>query len=126
MAADPRLPAVLTAQQRFWAALKAKDAALFERLLAPDFVSRSPGQPDQDHAAFIATLTGFPATILEVGSDSLAVHFFGDAAVVTGLQSARVALSDGKVVGHYIAITNVFVLTGAGWLMALAHPVELH
>ncbi len=117
--------AVLHTQQQFWAALKAKDAALFEQVLAPEFVSRSPGQPDQDRAVFIANLTGFPARVLEVGCENLAVHFFDDVAVMTGLQTARVELPGGQVVTNNIAITNVLRLTEAGWRMVLAHPVEL-
>jgi ketosteroid isomerase-like protein len=121
----PRYTDVLHIQQQFWAALQAKDAALFEQVLAPEFLSRSPGQPDQDQAAFIANLTGFPARVLAVGCEDLAVHFFGDVAVVTGLQTARVELPDGRVVANNIAITNVLRLTDAGWRMVLAHPVEL-
>lgn len=122
---DPRLPAVLAAQQRFWEALKAKDAALFERLLAPNFVSRSPGEADQNRAAFIANLTSFPATVLAVSGDELTVHFFGETAVVMGVQRAQVALPNGDIVANDIAITNVYVPGGAGWRLALAHPVTL-
>jgi hypothetical protein len=43
--------AVLQAQRHFWAALQRKDAQLFEQILANDFVSRSPGRPNQTRAA---------------------------------------------------------------------------
>ncbi len=45
--------------------------------------------------------------------------------VATGLQSARVALPNGQVVNHDIAITNVLRPSGAGWVMVLAHPVDV-
>ncbi len=112
MSTDPRHTAVLHTQQQFWAALQAKDAALLEQVLAPEFVSRSPGQPDQDRAAFIANLTGFPAQVLDVRCDNLAIHFFGAVAVVTGLQAARVALPNGQVVNNDIVITNVLTCCG--------------
>ena len=60
-----------------------------------------------------------------MGSDDLAAHFFGDTAVVMGAQRARVALPNGHNVANDIAITNVFVPSGAGWRLALAHPVTL-
>ena len=47
-------------QGQFWTALQNKDRKAFENLLADDFIGRSPGQANQDRAAFIDTLTGFP------------------------------------------------------------------
>ena len=120
-----RFASVLAAQRSFWTALQTKDTALFEQVLTEDFVSRSPGEPDQDRAAFIANLTRFPMQVVEVGSDDLAVHFVSGVAVVTGRQRARLALPNGRVVDNILAITNVFVPVAKGWRMALAHPVEL-
>jgi ketosteroid isomerase-like protein len=117
--------AVLAAQHRFWSALQSKDATFFDEVLADDFISCAPGEPEQDRAAFITTLTSFPGTVLAVGSDDLAVHFVGSVAVVTGIQQARLALPNGQEVMSEIAITNVFVPAAEGWRMALAHPVEL-
>lgn len=65
------------AQGQFWAALQRKDRKALERLLADDFVGRSPGQSNQDRTAFIDTLTGFPIQVRSVGSDNLEVHVFG-------------------------------------------------
>ena len=123
--ADPHHAAVLHTQYQFWRALKTKDATLFEQVLAPEFVSRSPGQADQDRAGFIANLTCFPARVIEVGCDNLAVHFFGEVAVLTGLQTAQVELPSGAVVANNIAITNVLRREGEGWVMVLAHPVDV-
>ena len=123
--ADPRLAAVVHTQHRFWSALQAKDAALFEHVLSPEFISRSPGQPGQDRADFIANLTGFPANVNNVRRDNLAVHFFGEVAVITGVQSTQWVLPNGQVVGNAMALTNVLQPAGPGWRMVLAHSVEL-
>ena len=113
------------AQEQFWAALQRKDRKALERLLADDFIARSPGQSNQDRTAFIDTLTGFPVQVRSVGSDNLEVHVFGIAAVVTGVQVAQLELADGQVKENRIAITNVFQQQEGGWLMKLAHPISL-
>ena len=116
---------VYQVQQRFWAALRQKDKQAFVSLLAEDFIGRSPGQPNQDRAEFIATLTNFPAQVLSVGSDDLEVHVFGTIAVVTGLQSAQLELADGPVKQNRIAITNILQQQDGRWLLKLAHAVAL-
>ena len=112
-------------QQQFWMALQGKDKQAFERLLADDFVSRSPGQPNQGRTAFTDTLTGFPAQVLSVGSDNLEVHVWGEIAVVTSVQTAQLELADGQVRTNKIAITNVFQQQQGHWVMKLAHAVSL-
>jgi ketosteroid isomerase-like protein len=119
------LQPVRDAQQRFWDALRNKDAALFERVLAEDFVPRSAGQPHQTRAGFIATLTSFPAVVLSIGSDDLEVHPLGDLAVITGIQVARLRLPNGIEVIDKLAITNLFRHTPNQWQMVLSHAVSL-
>ena len=113
------------AQQQFWKALKDKDGQAFERILADDFVARSPGEPNQSRSEFIDTLTGFPARVRSVGSDNLEVHVLGTIAVVTGVQSAQIELADGQVKENRIAITNIFQDQEGRWLLKLAHAISL-
>ena len=113
------------AQEQFWAALQRKDRKALERLLADDFIGRSPGQSNQDRTAFIDTLTGFPVQVRSVGSENLEVHVFGIVAVVTGVQVAQLELADAQVKENKIAITNVFQQQEGAWLMKLAHPISL-
>lgn len=117
--------AVRQAQQQFWAALQSKDRQAFERLLADDFVSRSPGQPNQGRTAFIDTLTGFPAQVRWVSSENLEVHVWGEIAVVTGVQTAQLEWADGQLRANVIAITNVFQRQQGYWIMKLAHAISL-
>jgi hypothetical protein len=116
---------IIHVQHRFWAALQHKNRAEFEEILAPDFVSRSPAQANEDREAFINTLTSFPMKVLSVGSDNLEVHVFEDVAVISGVQTAQIELPDGKVVPNVIAITNILQQQGGKWLMKLAHAVEM-
>jgi hypothetical protein len=121
---DPRL-AAQQAQHEFWAALKSKDKVAFERLLAEDFVGRSPGQANQDRTAFIATLTGFPGQVRLVGSENLDIHIWGNIAVVSGVQSAQLELPNGQLKTDRIAITNIFEEQEGQWVMKFAHAVSL-
>jgi ketosteroid isomerase-like protein len=117
--------AVLQAQRHFWAALQRKDAQLFEQILANDFVSRSPGRPNQTRAALISTLSSFPASVLTVEADDLEIHVFGDVAVLTGVQVARLGLPDGNAATNKVMVTNIFRLRAGQWSMVLSHAVEL-
>ena len=116
---------VYQVQQQFWSALQSKDRKAFERLLADDFIGRSPGQANQDRTAFIDTLTGFPVQVRSVGSDNLEVHVFGTIAVVTGLQVAQLEMADGQVKENRIAITNIFQQQDGRWLLKLTHAVAM-
>jgi ketosteroid isomerase-like protein len=116
---------VLAAQERFWEALRGRDRAGFERVLAQDFVCRSPGEADQSRGAFIDVLLRFPGAVRRVGSDNLGVHFIGDAAIVSGVQEAELELPDGTAMTDRVAITNVFVPKGDQWVLLLAHAVQL-
>ena len=113
------------AQEQFWTALQNKDRKAIERLLADDFIGRSPGQPNQDRTAFIDTLTGFQVQVRSVGSDNLEVHVFGTVAAVTAVQVAQLELANGQVKENRIAITNVFQQQNGRWLLKLAHAVSL-
>ena len=116
---------VFQAQQQFWEALRNKDKIAFEHLLADDFISRSPGQPNQNRPAFIDTLTSFPARVRSIGSDDLEVRVWGNMAVVTGVQTAQLEFADGQVKENRIAITNVFQQHAGRWALKLSHAVSL-
>lgn len=121
---DPR-SAVEEAQGQFWNALQSKDRRAFEHILAKDFIARSPGQANQDRAAFVDTLTGFPGQVRSIHSDDLDVHVWGDIAVITGVQTAQIELANGQMITNRIAITNIFQAQQDRWIMKLAHAVSL-
>ena len=116
---------VFQAQQQLWDALQNKDKSTFEHLLADDFISRSPGQPNQDGTAFIDTLTSFPAQVRSIGSENLEIRVWENIAVVTGVQSAQLEFADGQVKKNRIAITNVFQRHNGRWLLKFSHAVLL-
>ena len=116
---------VLARQRQFWAALQAKDAKSMRDVIAPDFVACSPGEPDQTREIFIQTLATFPWTVQEVTPEQIAVHAFGEVAVLTGVQHATVALPDGRQMRSRVMLTNVYRLLDGDWRMVLSNAVEL-
>ena len=117
--------AVLGVQEQFWKALQTRDATLFETVLAPDYVGRSPGEPDQTREEFIATLTAFPFPINAIRGEGIEVHVFGEVAILTGVQVAQMQLPDGKARSSQVMLSNVFLQRDQRWRMVLSHAFEL-
>lgn len=117
--------AVLRVQEQFWQALRTGDAALMATILAPEFVGRSPGEPDQTREEFITTLTTFPVRIAELSGEAMAVHVFGEVVILTGVQVARLEWPDGKARSSRVMVSNVFCQRNQSWRMVLCHAFEL-
>lgn len=122
---DPAQQEIVNTQQQFWTALQNKDAQLFERIIAADFISRSPGQPNESREGFVKTLTSFPGTVNSIGSDNLEVHLFGDIGVLTGVQVAQLRLNNGAEIVYKIAFTNIFKRNSERWMLVFTHAVQL-
>lgn len=116
---------ILLVQEQFWKALKTRDASLLGTILAPTFVGRSPGEPNQTREEFITLLTAFPVSISEIAGEAIEVHVFGEIAVLTGVQVARLQLPDGKVRSSRVMLSNVFRQEDLGWRMVLCHSFEI-
>src|SRR5215831_19154621 len=122
---QPTQQAVLRVQEQFWQALQTRDAVLLATILAPEFVGRSPGEADQTREEFITTLTTFPVRIAEVQGEAMAVHMFGEVAILTGVQVARLEWPDGKAQCSRIMLSNVYCQRDQHWRMVLSHAFEL-
>jgi len=116
---------ILLVQQRFWEALKAKDFAEFMAIISPSFVGRSPGEPNQTREEFITTLTAFPVAVSEIAGEAIEVHVFGDVAILTGVQVARLQFPDGNAKSSRLMLSNVFRRESGNWHLALCHAFEI-
>lgn len=112
-------------RQVVWSALQAKDAEAWSRVLADEFVYRTPGEPDQDKVEFIRRITAFPAAVLTITSHDLRADVFADVAVVTGVQCARIELPSGFQIEDFTMLNNVFVRRGGRWQLLLSHAMNL-
>ncbi len=107
------------------AAIKDKDAATLEPLLADDFVYRTHFGAEADKAEFLKSIASFPVKIISIRGEELKVNVYGDTAVLTGVQLAQAKAPEGEVEESAVAFTDVFVRRAGRWLMVLAYGVEL-
>ena len=117
--------AILEIERETFEAIRNKDAEALDRLLDEGFVYRSPGGPESCKADFIKVASQLPVRILSVWGEELKVNIYGEAAVLTGVQHAKVLTDDGKEVISSVAFTDIFVKRLNGWAMTLAYGVEL-
>ena len=116
--------AVLRAEHETMEAIGRKDAEALKRILDQRFVYRSPAGPEQSRDEFLKNVASLPAEILSVRGEGVSADIFGETAVVTGVQRARVRV-EGKEFDSVSAFTDIFVLRRGRWRLRLAHSVEL-
>ncbi|HEY7183732.1 MAG TPA: nuclear transport factor 2 family protein [Blastocatellia bacterium] len=116
--------AILLLEEEIFGAVKGRDAGVLERVLADDFVYRSPGQ-QVARDDFLKLCATFPYEIVSIRGEELKANVYGDVAVVTGLQFAKTKGDDGKGETSAVAFTDVFVRQDGKWMLSLAHAVDL-
>jgi ketosteroid isomerase-like protein len=128
--ADARQPgrtveSILRLEKEIMAHIRAKDTLALERLLTPDFVYRTPGA-ELSRADFLKGIASVPGRIISVEGEGLRVSVYGETAVLTGVQRARVRADDNSEQEGVNAFTDVFIKRRGRWRLALAYGVELH
>ena len=117
--------AILEIERETMAAIERKDGEALGRVLAEDFVYRTPTGEDVPKEAFLKNIASIPFEILSVRGENLKVGVYGETVVLTGVQVATVRTEEGKEEVGRGAFTDVFVKRDGRWLMALAYDVEL-
>ena len=113
---------VRDAATRLAHAIGRQDLETIRRLLAPEFVHRTPGGGASGASAFLQAIASMPGEILSVTLEAVEIDVAGDGALATGIQHARVRL-DGRVVDDRRGFVDWFVLAGGEWRIRAA--VEL-
>jgi hypothetical protein len=108
-----------------WGAMRAKSPEAWMRVLAEDFVLRTPGEEDRDRPAFVARMTSFPGEVVSIACHDLRADEFGTAVVVTGVQHAVLRMPNDARFEDFTMMSNVFVLREGRWVMVLAHALSL-
>ena len=117
--------AILQIERDIMTAIKNKDAATLEPLLADDFIYRTHFGAEAGKAEFLKSIASFPVEILAIRGEELKVNVYGETAVLTGVQLAEARAPEGKAEESAVAFTDVFVRLEGRWLMVLAYGVEL-
>jgi ketosteroid isomerase-like protein len=117
--------AVLRLEGETMRAIERRDVAALGRLLAEEFVYRTPFGADAGGEEFLKNVAAMPFEILSVRGEGVRAEVYGESAVVTGVQRASVRTAEGEEAESLVAFTDVFVRRGGEWRMALAYGVEL-
>jgi ketosteroid isomerase-like protein len=125
-ARQPRrtVESILRLEREIMGHIRAKDTRALERLLTADFVYRTPGA-ELSRADFLKGIASVPGRITSVEGEGLRVSVYGETAVLTGVQRARVRADGGSEQEGLSAFTDVFVKRNGRWRLALAYGVEL-
>jgi ketosteroid isomerase-like protein len=117
--------AILQLERDIMEAIKNKDAATLEPMVADDFIYRTHFGAEADKAEFLKSIAAFPVEIRAIRGEELKVNVYGETAVLTGMQVAEVRMPEGAEEEGAVAFTDVFVRRDGRWLMVLAYAVEL-
>ena len=116
---------ILQIERDIMSAIKGKDTAALEPMLADEFVYRTHFGVEADKAAFLESIASFPIEIISLRGEELKVNVYGETAVLTGVQIAEARPPEGEAEESAVAFTDVFVRRDGRWLMVLAYGVEL-
>ena len=108
-----------------WGAMQAKNREAWMRVLADDFVLRTPGEEDRDRMAFVDRMTSFPGEVVSIACHDLRADEFGTAVVVTGVQHAILRMPNDARFEDFTMMSNVFVSREGRWVLVLAHALSL-
>ena len=122
---DNAAEAILQIEQDIMAAIKGKDTAALDPMLADEFVYRTHFGAEADKAEFLKSIASFPMKIVSLRGEELNVNIYGETAVITGVQLAEALPPEGETEESAVAFTDVFVRRDGRWLMVLAYGVEL-
>lgn len=116
---------IIQLENEIFEAVKNKDAKKLKSIIAKDFVYRTHDGKESNKTAFLENIKSFQLKILSVKGEHLNAEVFGDVAVLTGVQHAKVEMEDGTIVEGLGAFTDVFVRQNKRWLLKSAFHVEL-
>jgi len=106
-------------------AIKYKDVDALDRIVADDFIHRSPGGGDAGKAEFLKSVASLPVKVVEIWGEELKVSVYGETAVLTGVQRVKTKSTDGEEETWTGAFADVFVRLDGRWRMVLAYSVDL-
>ena len=108
-----------------WGAMRAKSREAWMRVLADDFVLRTPGEEDRDRSAFVERMTSFPGEVVSIACHDLRADAFGTVVVLTGVQHTVVRMPNEARFEDFTMMSNIFEVREGRWVMVLAHALSL-
>jgi len=116
---------ILGIEQQVFTAIMQKDADTLGCFLAEDFIHRSPDGTASAKSEFLKNVATMPVEVVSIGGEHQNVDFYGQVAVLTGVQRAGWRQDDGTEGVSLVPFTDVFESRGDEWLMVLAYTMEV-
>lgn len=117
--------AILQLERETMGAIKNKDVEALGKIVADDFIHRSPGGVEAGKPEFLKSVASLPVEVAQIWGEELKVSVYGDVAVLTGVQRVKTKDTDGKEEAGAGAFTDVFVRREGMWRMVLAYSVDM-
>jgi ketosteroid isomerase-like protein len=116
---------ILQLEQETMEAIRNKDTSSLSRILADDFIYRTPSGDDTSKADFLNNIGSLSVDILSISGENLKVNIYGESAVLTGIQRVTARDSQGNEEPGAVAFVDIFARRQGKWLMVLAYGVDL-
>jgi ketosteroid isomerase-like protein len=125
LSAPKGVQALVQLEKSILEAIREKDVDTLGGILAADFVYVSPRKRDMMKQEFLRHVKTFPHEIEWLGAEEMMIHMYGDIAVVTGVQDARIRSEKTGVQSEDTAFTDVFRKNNGEWQLVLAFGVDI-
>lgn len=117
--------ALVELEKQILEAIRERNTGKLDGILAPDFVYVSPRKRDLHKQEFLNHVRSFPMEIEWLSAEEMKIHIYGDIAVVTGIQNAKVRSEKTGVQSGDKAFTDVFRRRQGEWQLVLAFTADI-
>ena len=123
-AASPAEEEVMAVTQAACDAIRLRDLAALEKLLAPEFTLVDPGGAVQPRSQAIDEVKAGDPQYDVFRNHGMVAHIYGDAATVQGITSLK-GRSGGQAFEVHVRFTDTLVRVGGQWRLVVSHVTRL-
>ncbi len=105
--------------------IRRKDANFLRQFLADDFIQRGADGTEASKEEFLRAISEMPVELSSVKGEHERVSFYGDVAIMTGVQRAEWRQSDTEHGISSVAFVDVFTRRDEKWLLVFAFGADL-
>jgi len=123
-AASPAEEEVMAITQAACDAIRLRDLAMLDKLLAPEFTLVGPGGDVQPRSQAIDEVKAGDPQYDVFRNHDMVTHVYGDAATVQGITSLK-GRSGGQAFEVDVRFSDTLVRTGGQWRLVISHVTRL-
>ena len=119
------VPSLLEFEAQLMEAIRTKDRASLETLLAEEFEHLDESGQTTSREEFLAAVAGLEFEIRSLEGSGLNTKVYGEFGVIAGVQIAVVDLGQDQVTTVSTLFTDICVVRDGRWLLSFAHTTDL-